>query len=601
MVQFGSVRDLARKELSEHLDKYNGTKVLVWDEGLTGPMDLIAKYQFFKERSVIKMFPLKSSKLPRVSTDNIVFITRPGLGQMDKIADNVKTEETQSGGVRIDFHILFVPHKSLLCEMRLKDRGVFGSFTFLDELAVSWFPLDNDVISMERPEIFADFHLRQDPTCLYEMARALIDLQALYGFAPVVYGKGFAAKTVYDFMSRIKREMTPDEPDTVPQIDTIIILDRQVDLITPLVTQLTYEGLIDELFGIKNSSVKLPGDKFFQAESEGLSAASSDNNGGPKVKQFPLNSNEDLFAELRDKNFNAVGPTLSRKAKAISTAFDERHGAKTVQEFKSFVDKLPQMQSLKLSLTVHTSIAELIKEKTDTSSFLEFLQIEQELVNSQNVHRSLDFIEDAACLEVDMIRLLRVACLQCIISNGLKPKTLEAYRKLILQAYGHAHMTSLINLEKSKLLFSNSNASATSNYSVLRKRLNLTQDDVNEQDPTDITYVHSVYAPMSVRLIQNCAKPGWKSIRDVLDLLPGPSFEEYQPNNSSVKKRNPDGLKRTLVVFVGGCTFAEISALRFLSQQDDATTEYLVATNAVVNGNSMIEGFMSRITDPMAF
>ena len=80
-------------------------------------------------------------------------------------------------------------------------------------------------------------------------------------------------------------------------------------------------------------------------------------------------------SELRDKNFNAVGPTLSRKARAISSAFEERHGAKTVQEFKTFVDKLPQMQSLKQSLATHTSIAELVKEKTDTSSFLEFLQI----------------------------------------------------------------------------------------------------------------------------------------------------------------------------------------------------------------------------------
>ena len=68
----------------------------------------------------------------------------------------------------------------------------------------------------------------------------------------------------------------------------------------------------------------------------------------------------------------------------------------------------------------------------------------------------------------------------------------------------------------------------STNYAVLRKRLNLTQDDVNEQNPTDITYVHSVYAPLSIRLVQNCTSPGWRNIRDVLDLLPGPSFEEIQ-------------------------------------------------------------------------
>ena len=36
------------------------------------------------------------------------------------------------------------------------------------------------------------------------------------------------------------------------KVDALIVLDRKVDMITPLLTQLTYEGLIDELVGIKN-------------------------------------------------------------------------------------------------------------------------------------------------------------------------------------------------------------------------------------------------------------------------------------------------------------------------------------------------------------
>ena len=545
MVNFNSVRELARKEISELLDKCNGTKALVWDEGLTGPFDLLAKHQFFKERSVIRMFSMKSTKLPKISTENIIFITRPGLEQMDKIADIVKNEEMSNGGsgVRIDFHILFVPVKSLLCEMRLKgndyvdyydlafiilmlfisDRGVYGSFTFLDELAVSWFPLAEDVVSMEKPNIFAEYHLKKDPTCLHEMANAIMSIQALYGFAPVVYGKGAAAKTLYDLTARMKREMQAEEPETQSQIDTMIIFDRQVDLISPLITQLTYEGLIDEFFGIKNSSVKLSSEKFAKNQDDASLEASGEGHGSANVsvKQFPLSSSEELYCDLRDKNFNAVGPILSKKVRAVSQAFEERHTTNSVKELKSFVDKLPQMQALKQSLATHTSIAELVKEKTETPSFLEFLQIEQELVNNQNVHRTLDFVEDAACQGMELTRILRVACLQSVISNGLKPKTLETYRKLLLQAYGHVHLTSMINLEKSKLLCSNSSTSASSIYSILRNRLRLTQDDVNEQNPNDITYVHSVYAPLSIRLIQYCSSPGWKTIRDVLDMLPG--------------------------------------------------------------------------------
>ena len=38
--------------------------------------------------------------------------------------------------------------------------------------------------------------------------------------------------------------------ELTPQIDMVVLLDRTVDLLTPLCTQLTYEGLIDELYGI---------------------------------------------------------------------------------------------------------------------------------------------------------------------------------------------------------------------------------------------------------------------------------------------------------------------------------------------------------------
>jgi vacuolar protein sorting-associated protein 33A len=37
----------------------------------------------------------------------------------------------------------------------------------------------------------------------------------------------------------------------------MIVLDRQTDMVTPLCTQLTYEGLVDEVIGIRNCSLYL--------------------------------------------------------------------------------------------------------------------------------------------------------------------------------------------------------------------------------------------------------------------------------------------------------------------------------------------------------
>ncbi len=41
------------------------------------------------------------------------------------------------------------------------------------------------------------------------------------------------------------------------QIDTLILVDRTVDPLTPLCTQLTYEGLVDETLHIKNGVVQI--------------------------------------------------------------------------------------------------------------------------------------------------------------------------------------------------------------------------------------------------------------------------------------------------------------------------------------------------------
>lgn len=156
------------------------------------------------------------------------------------------------------FHLFFVPRKSLLCEKKLQNRGVFGSFSF-NEFACDLFPFDADLVSMELSGAFKEFYLENDPTCLYQVAQAIQSLQRLYGKIPKVTGRGPAANKVWELMKRLQREEEDIKTDNIqsPLIEHLLLLDRSVDLLSPLVTQLTYEGLIDEIFGINNSKLML--------------------------------------------------------------------------------------------------------------------------------------------------------------------------------------------------------------------------------------------------------------------------------------------------------------------------------------------------------
>jgi vacuolar protein sorting-associated protein 33A len=103
-------------------------------------------------------------------------------------------------------------------------------------------------------------------------------------------------------------------------------------------------------FDFYSDTVKLPAEKFQTSGDQ--SNRVEDGGGSSSAKSVVLNSGEELYAELRDRNFTSVGTTLSRKAKAISAQYEERHGAKTVSELKQFVAKLPQMQAAKQSLAL---------------------------------------------------------------------------------------------------------------------------------------------------------------------------------------------------------------------------------------------------------
>lgn len=274
-------------------------QAIIWDDSLAGPVGLVAKYVFLKEHNVTKMFPLTEGPIPEINVKSVIYITRPTLKLMDYIADNLHCEDKKSNkSAKKDFYLYFVPRRSELCEQHLIAKGVFGTLTHVGEFKCNFFPVDNDVLSMELKDSYRELHIEGDPTCLYQSAQALVALQKLYGRIPKIYGKGKYAESLWELTKNLGREDTAMLNSEKGSIDQLVIIDRSIDLMSVLATQLTYEGLIDECFGINNTTASFPPEKF-------ASGSSSDNSQSDK-KVIILNSGEDLYTELRDKNFNEV-------------------------------------------------------------------------------------------------------------------------------------------------------------------------------------------------------------------------------------------------------------------------------------------------------
>jgi len=97
--------------------------------------------------------------------------------------------------------------------------------------------------------------------------------------------------------------------------------------------------------------------------------------------------------------------------------------------------------------------------------------------------------------------------------------------------------------------------SAKQPFALARKPLRLIVDDVDESNPSDISYVFSGYAPLGVRLVQ-CALGGgadaasaagaagsagglngWRGLEEVVKALPGATFDERQPADDGARRR----------------------------------------------------------------
>lgn len=93
---------------------------------------------------------------------------------------------------------------------------------------------------------------------------------------------------------------------------------------------------------------------------------------------------------------------------------------------------------------------------------------------------------------------------------------------------------------------------------------------------------------------QAVLRQGWTGLEDVLRHLPGKNFERIEPKSAKGKGTTagvPDLASKVVLVYViGGVTYSEIAALRFLGKKKGY--RFIIATTAILNGKRMLNSFI---------
>eukprot|EP01100_Stratorugosa_tubuloviscum_P000789 TRINITY_DN117_c1_g1_i1.p1 TRINITY_DN117_c1_g1~~TRINITY_DN117_c1_g1_i1.p1 ORF type:complete len:692 (-),score=224.73 TRINITY_DN117_c1_g1_i1:125-2155(-) len=592
-ISFNLVREIMRKEFFDALDKLKGEKTLVLDTKLTSIISVLVEYQKLQDfaKQIIRLAP--SPPMPKVNC--VVFILRPKVSNLQLAIQIINSWDPKH-----KYMFLFVPRRTIICERVLEEEGfkiasssnpLGGRNILVDDCPIDITAFDDDVLSLELELGFKECYLEGDKTSIFQLAQALMKIQQLLGIIPIIKGKGECAKNLFDLLKRMRREVNDSYFAPTSQIESLFLIDRAVDMITPMCTQFTFEGLIDEVFGITTSCVSLPAEMIHDMS---LPENQKKFKEGQMIKKV-LNSNDPVFAELRFYHISAIGPALNRKAKEIDQFYKRRHEAKTVKELNEFVKQLPNIQLEHTQLRALINIAEQIQQQIRDTNFHKRISNEQALLSGQDSEDIFDYIMNCIFQEQPFLKLLRIIILFSLVNNGINTKQFDIIRNEVVQTYGYDKLVILNTLQRLQLL---KRQDAKPYYEFIKKALRLNIEERDMFSPADIGYVHTVYAPISIRIMQQAFAPGGLQSIEELKLLPGPAFEETQ----SLSEEAEEGLKQkvpvTLVVFIGGCTYSEIAAVRWLQRLEERR-KFVIVTTKLINGDSFLNSLSELPLQPV--
>ncbi|VDM28709.1 unnamed protein product [Toxocara canis] len=266
-------------------------------------------------------------------------------------------------------HVLIVPEATLALRERLQgNREISVMLASVDSLSIRVFPVYEDLFTLLMDNTPAKLLLNNDWTELYKCACALRQLELLMRSLPNIRCKGKWAANIAEMIKKMRND---DSEASATHgrwdVSDIVIIDRWNDPLTPMLTQHTYAGLIDEIivFGPSGNLTA----SFFPKK---------DGCEGDKPTTRALR--DELFMQLRDLHIRNIGKSI---VQTVAEVRDEKKALKdypsmeSMAERKVFVRRVVEAEEKEFNTRVHTSVAEhLMSAVRDDSKMCKFLEVE---------------------------------------------------------------------------------------------------------------------------------------------------------------------------------------------------------------------------------
>ena len=458
----------------------------------------------------------------------------------------------------VETNIIFVPGETYEIIEYMMNNDLTKKFK-ISNFNVDLLPIDNDLLSLEKENCFKEIYIDKNLTSISELANAFVKLETCFGKVKYKYIKGDLSKTFENLVLEKEKE---NNLKTNDEILGMIVLDRSVDFITALTTNYTYEGLIDDFFGINFGTIKLK-ESFVKDISKQVKKKPEE-----KIVTYGLTSFvNNFYSQIGYMHYLDVNQYLLRITdyyQKIATKDKEKAKIsledleKTSNELKTY------MIEVKEPLFANKNILYHIITNISDSKYIEYIRNEQILLTGElptNLHL---YYEDYISDKRDLNKILKLMVIESLTQDGIK--NYNDIKRDILNIYGYQNIFLFRDLErlgwlKEKTYIKNI---MEMNYEQLCEKLQLVNMNYNEKKVEDCSFVMSGFCPISLKLIEKAVEGKWTKIQDIIKKMPGETTFPF--DETEIAKPNKE-VNTIFLVFIGGVTYTEIGGVRFLNRK----------------------------------
>lgn len=572
--------------------------------------------------------PQRRSTLVYLIGTNIA-VFREVLDQIHSVINQPESAVDRTLDIK-QYHIIVFPTILYSFEVLLEEEGLFG-FVEIHRFNWDFITIDKGILSLEIPQIFQEVFIREDRSLLSSIAQSLRTMNMVSRRPSIIMTYGDNANIIADMIDRMDGPRKPaNQSAERSDFRTMLIIDRNKDYPSCLLTPVVYSGLLLEIFpshsGIlhideQENRIKSEKMHFLKIKPKKEPSKSKDATTNLRLSEAVDN----IFQENRYRHFSDVINVLSGHAKALGMEGTNIQGMQINEMHEYVAKKLPKVASQKKELFKHLILCENIVNELG-GNFEQLQNLEESMLYNRNRKQTFQKIQEVLSTDGHRLNVLRHICL-LYLTCTLSADETTSFMTNYLNAFGFQYLPVFSHLATAKLFPSLPTMSRTkilTNISLPKwqnqfqteankfKLLPTAADDTESSaaakkpDPVCPSYVfNGSYIPLVAQLAS--ALLSANKFDDILDKI-GHTDQICMHKYMNLSKTNVRDVAaivkrgeiadvflsqpRTLFIFVvGGVTYAEIAACQLVEKLTGA--KIVIGSNCILSGGDMMEAAFS--------